>query len=453
MMAPTVLLVEDDDTLRQSMAQWLELNDFRVVQASNARDALKTLVTDEPDVVLSDVRMRGMSGLELLDAVKARHPALPVIILSGHGDVPMAVAAMQGGAFTFLTKPYVPEQLIATLRNAVESSSLRRKVAAYERTTETRALIDRHLIGEDQATETLKYAIERLASLPVDVLIVGETGTGKEVVARLLHQGSPRREKPFVAINCAALPADIIESELFGHEAGAFTGASANRLGKFEYANGGTVFLDEVESMPLAAQAKLLRVLQERTVTRLGSNKDIPIDIRIVSATKESLKSLSSSGNFRNDLYYRLMGAEISIPPLRERGHDALILFSHFMSAMAERLGRASQPLTTQEADLILSYVWPGNVRELKLLAERRALDLDWLPDIGLTRQGEQSAPFQGLSLAEQLDLFELRILKDALATAGNSADAARSLSLPLRTFNEKLQRLSRRAADRDQTA
>lgn len=438
-----VLLVEDDHTLRQSMAQWLELNDFRVTQASNAKEALKLLLAEEPDVVLSDVRMRGMSGLELLDALKVSHPALPVIILSGHGDVPMAVAAMQGGAFTFLTKPYLPDQLIATLRNAVETSSLRRKVAAYQKNSEIEALIDRQLIGEDQTTARLKSSIARLAVLPVDVLIHGETGTGKEVVARLLHDGSARRDKPFVALNCAALPADIIESELFGHETGAFTGASGTRLGKFEYADGGTVFLDEVESMPLAAQAKLLRVLQERTVTRLGSNKDIRIDIRIVSATKESLKGLAEKGSFRADLHYRLMGAEISLPPLRRRGHDAILLFSHFSAAMASRLGTAARPLTSQEMETILSYSWPGNVRELKLLAERRALDLDWMPEA--TGTGDHFAS-DGASLAEQMDQFELRVLKNALAEAGNSADAARSLSLPLRTFNEKMHRLTRRA-------
>ncbi len=438
-----VLLVEDDHTLRQSMAQWLELNDFRVTQASNAKEALKLLLAEEPDVVLSDVRMRGMSGLELLDALKVSHPALPVIILSGHGDVPMAVAAMQGGAFTFLTKPYLPDQLVATLRNAVETSSLRRKVAAYQKSTEIEALIDRYMIGEDQATVRLKAAIARLAVLPVDVLIHGETGTGKEVVARLLHDGSARRDKPFVALNCAALPADIIESELFGHETGAFTGASGTRLGKFEYADGGTVFLDEVESMPLAAQAKLLRVLQERTITRLGSNKDIRIDIRIVSATKQGLKGLAEKGSFRADLHYRLMGAEIVIPPLRQRGHDAVVLFSHFMGAMATRLGIPNRPLTAQEMETILSYDWPGNVRELKLLAERRALDLDWTPAPSSGKEGEAVL---GGSLTEQMDQFELRILKNALAAAGNTADAARLLSLPQRTFNEKMQRLSRRA-------
>ncbi|MCD2179578.1 sigma-54-dependent transcriptional regulator [Rhizobium sp. C1] len=443
MNAALVLLVEDDHTLRQSMAQWLELNDFRVTQASNAKEALKMLSAEEPDVVLSDVRMRGMSGLELLDAIKASHPALPVIILSGHGDVPMAVAAMQGGAFTFLTKPYLPDQLIATLANAVETSSLRRKVAAYQKSSELEALIDRQLIGEDQATARLKSAIARLAVLPVDVLIHGETGTGKEVVARLLHDGSARRDKPFVAINCAALPADIIESELFGHETGAFTGASGTRLGKFEYADGGTVFLDEVESMPLAAQAKLLRVLQERTVTRLGSNKDIRIDIRIVSATKESLKALAEKGNFRADLHYRLMGAEIAIPPLRQRGHDAVLLFSHFMAAMATRMGTPNRPLTAQDMETILAYPWPGNVRELKLLAERRALDLDWTPAPASGQDGQAASSG---SLTEQMDQFELRILRNALAQAGNTSDAARLLSLPLRTFNEKIQRLSRRA-------
>jgi two-component system C4-dicarboxylate transport response regulator DctD len=445
MKSALVLLVEDDHTLRQSMAQWLELNDFRVLQATNAKDALKILLAEEPDVVLSDVRMRGMSGLELLDAIKASDPALPVIILSGQGDVPMAVAAMRGGAFTFLTKPYQPDQLIATLRNASETSTLRRKVAAYQKNSEIEALVDRHLIGENQATERLKSAVARLSVLPVDVLIHGETGTGKEVVARLLHDGSARRDKPFVAINCAALPADIIESELFGHENGAFTGASGTRLGKFEYADGGTVFLDEVESMPLAAQAKLLRVLQERTVTRLGSNKDIRIDIRVVSATKESLRALSANGSFRADLHYRLMAAEIFIPPLRERGHDAVALFRHFMVEMAARVGTEAKPLNAQDMTTISSYAWPGNVRELKLLAERRALGLDWIP-YGDSSTSQEPRPNK--SLADQLDDFELRVLNSALVKAGSRADAACSLSIPVRTFNEKMQRLTRRVID-----
>ncbi len=437
---PVILLIEDDAALRRSLAQWLSLNELSVIQAPDANDALKVLRSEKVDVVISDVRMPGMSGLELLALIKKNWPELPVIILSGHGDVPMAVAAIQAGAFNFLTKPYVPEQLIGTLQNALEQARLRRRVVSLEQSNATQARLDRQLLGTDQATTRLKSTIEQLAPYHVDVLIKGETGSGKEVVARLLHECSPRQASSYVAINCAALPLDIVESELFGHETGAFTGASGTRVGKFEFANGGTIFLDEIESMPLPIQAKLLRVLQERTVTRLGSNRDIPIDIRVLSATKEDLRDLSMRGLFREDLYYRLAAADIAIPPLRDRGHDALLLFEHFMMSMAERLERKVLPLTDEETRFILAYAWPGNVRELKHLAERRTLGLDWRPD---TDQPDDLTA-ENSSLADLVDQFELKVIEQALSGAGGKASlAAERLQLPHRTLNEKLKRLS----------
>ncbi|MQB41066.1 sigma-54 dependent transcriptional regulator [Rhizobium sp. ICMP 5592] len=437
---PGVLLIEDDAALRRSLAQWLSLNDLSVIEAADGNEALKVLRSDTVDVVISDVRMPGMSGLELLAVIRKTWPELPVIILSGHGDVPMAVAAIQAGAFNFLTKPYVPEQLIGTLQNALEQTRLRQRVVSLEQNNAIQARLDRQLLGSDQATTRLKSTIEQLAPYHVDVLIKGETGSGKEVVARLLHECSPRQAGPFVAINCAALPLDIVESELFGHETGAFTGASGIRVGKFEFAKGGTIFLDEIESMPLSIQAKLLRVLQERTVTRLGSNRDIPIDIRILSATKEDLRDLATRGLFREDLYYRLAAADVAIPPLRDRGHDALLLFDHFMMSMAERLERKVSPLTDEETRFLLAYAWPGNVRELKHLAERRALGLDWRPD---TDQ-QDDLTIESSSLADLVDQFELEVIERALDGAGGKASlAAERLQLPHRTLNEKLKRLS----------
>ncbi|WP_445680904.1 sigma-54-dependent transcriptional regulator [Radicibacter daui] len=437
----SVLLVEDDAPLRRSLAQWLQLNDLQVVEVASGREAMRAIEAQDIDVVLSDVRMQGMSGLELLALVGRQRPDLPTILLSGHGDVPMAVAAMQAGAFTFLTKPYVPEQLIGMLRNAIEQSRLRRRLLSLERSQEVRSLLSERLIGTDQATARLRAVLAQLAAYPVDVLIHGETGSGKEVVARLLHDCSTRRNAPYVAINCAAVPLDILESELFGHEAGAFTGAGSTRVGKFEFAQGGTLFLDEVESMPLSAQAKLLRVLQERSVTRLGSNREIAIDIRVVSATKESLAALAARGLFREDLYYRLMAAEIALPPLRERGHDAVLLFEHFMRSMAGRLGREVRPLGVQETHLILSYGWPGNVRQLKLLAERRALGLDWQPDAAAM----PAAVAEDASLPERVDRFELSLIEQALKEAdGKAGLAAGLLKIPHRTLNEKLKRLGR---------
>ncbi|EJK87491.1 sigma-54-dependent Fis family transcriptional regulator [Agrobacterium rhizogenes] len=437
---PGVLLIEDDAALRRSLAQWLSLNELSVIEAADGNEALKVLRSDTIDVVISDVRMPGISGLELLAVIRKAWPELPVIILSGHGDVPMAVAAIQAGAFNFLTKPYVPEQLIGTLQNALEQTRLRQRVVSLEQNNATQARLDRQLLGTDQATTRLKSTIEQLAPYHVDVLIKGETGSGKEVVARLLHECSPRQASPFVAINCAALPLDIVESELFGHETGAFTGASGIRIGKFEFAKGGTIFLDEIESMPLSIQAKLLRALQERTVTRLGSNRDIPIDIRILSATKEDLRDLASRGLFREDLYYRLAAADIAIPPLRDRGHDALLLFEHFMLSMAERLERKALPLTDEETRFLLAYAWPGNVRELKHLAERRALGLDWRPD---TDQ-KDGLTVENSSLADLVDQFELNLIEQALRNAdGRTSLAAERLQLPHRTLNEKLKRLS----------
>ncbi|NTG51476.1 sigma-54-dependent Fis family transcriptional regulator [Agrobacterium rhizogenes] len=437
---PGVLLIEDDAALRRSLAQWLSLNELSVIEAADGNEALKVLRSDTIDVVISDVRMPGISGLELLAVIRKAWPELPVIILSGHGDVPMAVAAIQAGAFNFLTKPYVPEQLIGTLQNALEQTRLRRRVVSLEQSNAIQARLERQLLGADQATTRLKSTIEQLAPYHVDVLIKGETGSGKEVVARLLHECSPRQASPFVAINCAALPLDIVESELFGHETGAFTGASGVRIGKFEFAKGGTIFLDEIESMPLSIQAKLLRALQERTVTRLGSNRDIPIDIRILSATKEDLRDLASRGLFREDLYYRLAAAEIAIPPLRDRGHDALLLFEHFMLSMAERLERKALPLMDEETRFLLAYAWPGNVRELKHLAERRALGLDWRPD---TAQ-QDDLTVENSSLADLVDQFELNLIEQALRNAdGRTSLAAERLQLPHRTLNEKLKRLS----------
>lgn len=437
-----VLLVEDDAALRQSLAQWLSLNEFSVQQTSSGKEALRALASHSHDVIISDVRMKGMSGLDLLDQVKKDWPEIPVIMLSGHGDVPMAVAAMQAGAFTFLTKPYVPEQLVLTLRNAIERSQIRHRLAELELRSDTASLLDQRLLGTGASMQRLKSTIARIADYPVDVLIKGETGTGKEVVARLLHDCSKRRDKPYVAINCAALPTDIIESEMFGHEAGAFTGASAPRLGKFEFANGGTVFLDEIESMPLAMQAKLLRVLQERSVTRLGSNRELPVDIRVLAATKESLAELAAQGAFREDLYYRLIGAEILIPPLRERGHDLVLLFDHFSRGMAERLSRPIAPLTPKETEAILAYAWPGNVRQLKFLAERRALDLDWRPDEATV----VASPSSAKSMTERVDRYELTLIEEALAATGGKTNAAADLlGIPARTLNEKYRRLTKR--------
>ena len=439
----TVLLVEDDAPLRRSLAQWLALNGFEVLQATNGNAALGMMTGKALDVVLSDVRMGGMDGLELLSVIRTKWPDLPVVLLSGHGDVPMAVSAIQAGAFNFLTKPYVPEQLIGTLNNAVQQFRLKRRVQMLERHDDIERFLNSTIVGEDSSIAALRRLVADLSRYPLDVLILGETGTGKEVVARALHDASDRKTAAFVAINCAAVPADIVESELFGHEAGAFTGASAPRMGKFEFANKGTIFLDEIESMPLAAQAKLLRVLQERQGTRLGSNKVIAIDVRVVSATKFDLADLAREGKFREDLYYRLMGAEIAIPPLRERGNDAVLLFERFAAAMADRMGRPTPQLSNADAAVVLNHGWPGNVRQLKLLAERFALGLPWIAAV-TPSAGNLDSPPQ--PLGERLADFERSVIEEALARSrGATREAAELLQIPHRTLNEKISRLGLR--------
>ncbi len=435
-----ILLVDDDPQITRSLGQWLELSDFIVQVASSADEAEAIMESGKPiDVVLSDVRMPGRDGLDLLRALRQRDTGLPVVMLSGHADVPMAVEALKAGAFDFLTKPADPERVVTVLRNAAAQSRLRRRVAALEaRLSETDTLENR-LIGHSPAMAAVREQVAALASLPIDVILVGETGTGKEVVAEALHAASGRPGR-FVAVNCAAIPADIFESELFGHESGAFTGAREKRVGKLEYASGGTLLLDEIESMPLAAQGKILRVLQERTIERLGSNRAIPVDLRVIAATKTDLRAAAASSQFRLDLYYRLAGVELHLPPLRERRDDIPLLFQVFASRMAERAGRKAP-----QADELLHVAlrdndWPGNVRELRRAAERFALGLD--PGVG-TREPVLTPPAgrEG-GLAEQVARFEAEVIREALHKAGGSiAVVVEALGIPRRTLNEKMQR------------
>jgi two-component system C4-dicarboxylate transport response regulator DctD len=435
--AHRILVVEDDPSVAGSIEQWLGLCGFTVGIAASAAEALRRIDGFGPDAVLTDVRMPGESGLELQRRLATDRPGLPVVLLTGHGDVPMAVAALQAGAFDFMTKPYEPDHLAAVLRNAAAQHQLRRRVGELE--TRLDGALAGTLVGDAPAMHRLRRLVADLAALPVDVVVRGETGTGKEVVARALHDFGPRRDRPFVAINCAAIPAEMIEGELFGHEAGAFTGARAARIGKFEHADGGTVLLDEVESMPLPVQAKLLRVLQERVVERLGSNRLIPVDIRVVAAAKADLRERAAAGVFREDLFFRLAGVEIEIPPLRDRGDDILLLFGRFAGAVADRLGLPRRDPSPAEVAALLGHGWPGNVRELKATAERFAMGLS---DAGAGDILNPAANTGG-GLAQRVAAYERALILAALRQAGGSVAAALEiLDLPRRTLNEKMARL-----------
>jgi two-component system C4-dicarboxylate transport response regulator DctD len=432
-MLNSVIVVDDEAPIRQAVEQWLSLSGFDVQLYSRAEDCLAQLPEHFPGVILSDVRMPGMSGLELLARLQALDADLPVILLTGHGDVPMAVEAMRDGAYDFLEKPFSPQTLLSNLRRALEKRQLILENRRLHEQADARVQLDATLLGVSPSLQTLRRQVLDLSQLPVNVLIRGETGSGKELVARCLHDFGPRAHKPFVALNCAAIPEQLFEAELFGHESGAFTGAQGKRVGKLEYADGGTLFLDEIESMPLAQQVKLLRVLQDKRLERLGSNKPIEVDLRIIAATKPDLLEEARAGRFREDLAYRLNVAELRLPPLRERREDIPLLFGHFARAAAQRLGRETPQLNAAQLSHLLSHDWPGNVRELANAAERQTLGLS---------PSEPAAIQAGQSLAAQQEAFEAHCLRAALARhKGDIKAVLNELQLPRRTLNEKMQR------------
>jgi len=433
-----VLLVEDDPTVRAGSEQALELADFTVSSFECAEPVAELLHPNSPVVLVSDVRLPGMSGLELLEAARAIDPELPVILVTGHGDIAMAVQAMHDGAYDFLEKPYSSEQLADVVRRATDKRRLQLEVRALRQKLEHSEGIEALLLGNTPAMQALRKVILDVAGQPADVLIYGETGTGKELVARCLHQFSERSKHHYVPLNCGAIPETIFESELFGHEQGAFTGAAKRQVGKIEHADHGTLFLDEIESLPLAMQVKLLRVLQERSVQRLGSNTALPLDIRVIAASKEDLKDFSDQGKFRSDLYYRLNLIVLHIPPLRERREDIPLLFEHFMLDAAARYKRPCPVVPAAQMQQLMAQDWPGNVRELRNAADRFVL--------GLSASTESAAP---ASLADQVGAFERMLIEQALrAAGGNVATACTALSLPKQTLYHKMQKYGLAAED-----
>ncbi len=433
-----VLLVEDDPTVRAGSEQALELADFTVSSFESAEPAARLLQANSPLVLVSDVRLPGMSGLELLEVARAIDPELPVILVTGHGDIAMAVQAMHDGAYDFLEKPYSSEQLADVVRRAVDKRRLQLEVRALRQKLAHSEGIEACLLGNTPAMQALRQVILDVAGQPADVLIYGETGTGKELVARCLHQFSERGKHHYVPVNCGAIPETIFESELFGHEQGAFTGAAKRQIGKIEHADHGTLFLDEIESLPLAMQVKLLRVLQERSIQRLGSNHAVPLDVRVIAASKEDLKDFSDQGKFRSDLYYRLNLIVLHIPPLRERREDIPLLFEHFMLDAAARYKRPCPVVPAAQMQQLMAQDWPGNVRELRNAADRFVL--------GLSASAESAAP---ASLADQVGAFERMLIEQALrAAGGNVATACTALSLPKQTMYHKMQKYGLTAED-----
>ncbi|ANF24801.1 sigma-54-dependent transcriptional regulator [Stutzerimonas stutzeri] len=436
-----VILVDDDPHLRKALSQTLDLAGLKVLSLSDARGLPGMLPVEWGGVVVSDIRMPGIDGLELQQQLHQIDRELPVLLITGHGDIQLAVQAMRAGAYDFLEKPFPSEALLDSVRRALALRQLVLDNRSLRLALADRQQLSTRLLGQSPAMQRLREQIGALAGTQADVLILGETGAGKEVVARALHDLSSRRSGPFVAINAGALAESVVESELFGHEAGAFTGAQKRRIGKFEFANGGTLFLDEIESMSLDVQVKLLRMLQERVVERLGSNQSIPLDIRVIAATKEDLRHAADQGRFRADLYYRLNVAPLRIPPLRERSEDLLFLFQHFAETAANRHALPIRELRPEQRAQLLRHAWPGNVRELQNTAERFALGLE----LGLddpTRTAEASGTDSAHGLGEQVDAFERALIAAELARPHSSLrSVAEALGLPRKTLHDKLRK------------
>ena len=434
-----VLLLDDDIHLRTALSQTFDLAGLRVQAYDSAEGIVEAVPAQWPGVLVTDIRMPGMNGLALLEQLQNLDGQLPVILITGHADVPLAVQAMRIGAYDFLQKPFASELLLDSVRRALAVRRLVLENRSLRLALSEQRVLGERLLGHSPSVQRLREQVSALATIQADVLILGETGSGKEVVARALHDLSARRDAPFVAINAGALAESVIESELFGHESGAFTGAQKRRIGKFEYANGGTLFLDEIESMSLDIQVKLLRLLQERVVERVGSNQLIPLDIRVIAASKENLLDAADAGCFRADLYYRLNVAQINIPPLRQRSEDVLPLFQHFVSAASDKHAIPEPTLTPVTRALLLGHEWPGNVRELQNAAERFALGLDLAISPALATAVIAA---DDLPLNEQVDAYERSLIARELLNPHQSLrEVAEALQLPRKTLHDKLRK------------
>lgn len=429
-MTARLFLVEDDADHLAALCDLMQAAGYQPLGFSDPAAALAAVREMPPDLMLSDLRMPGMDGLDLLAAVKALPMDVPVILLTGHGDVGHAVQAIRTGAEDFLEKPYDARHLVAVVARALAARATRAEVGRLQAVLAERA--ETSILGQSHALRGLRARIAALAPLDIDLLITGETGTGKELVARALHAASPRATGPFVAVNCAALPEQIFESLMFGHAAGAFPGAVQARPGKMEAANGGTLLLDEIEAMPPTLQVKLLRVLQERAVERLGENGLRPLDLRVIATSKTSLRG---AAGFRPDLFFRLAGAEFSTPTLREAAEDIPLIFSHYAQLAARRYGRPDPKVAWPLQQELKRRAWPGNVRELKAAAEAHALGL-------LELRSDEIPILPDISLADRVAAFEAREIAAALDRhRGNTLRVAESLGLPRRTLNDKMRR------------
>ncbi|WP_438747749.1 sigma-54-dependent transcriptional regulator [Pararhizobium sp. O133] len=430
-----IFLIDDEEEMRRSTAQALQLFGLEVDTFSSAEDVLELVGYSFAGVVISDIRMPGMDGMTLLQRVREVDVEIPVILVTGHGDVQLAVKAMREGVYDFLEKPFTVQNLAGIARRALDRRNLVLENRRLRAVAGKRDDIEARLPGRTQAMVDLRYRLRAIGTTDADTLVIGETGVGKEVVARALHDISARADRPFVAINCAALPENLIESELFGHEAGAFPGALRPRYGKFEHGRGGTILLDEIGSLPYDLQAKFLRVLQERVITRLGSNEPVPLDVRFIATSKVDLEAEVIAGRFRADLLYRLNVATLRVPSLAQRRADIPLLFLQLVREAAARYLRSDIDVPPELMTEIAERVWPGNVRELRNAADRLVLGLDLKPEEG-------QAPAESQRLADKVASYERGIIASALAAHGGSLRPVYELlGISRKTLYEKMQK------------
>jgi DNA-binding NtrC family response regulator len=451
-----LLLVEDEAPLREAVAEQLGDRGFDVVQADSAELALEALADFAFDIVVTDLRLPGMDGTRVIEAAVDRYPDIIGIVITGYGTVKDAVEVIKRGAADFVTKPFQFDELWHALQGAIEQRRLRTENAWLREQLQQRFSFE-GIVGRSRAMRDLFQVLQTVASAASTILITGETGTGKEVVARAIHHASPRRAQRFVAINCSAIPENLLEAELFGHARGAFTGAIANRQGRLEQAHRGTLFLDEVGTMSMALQMKLLRVLQEREFERVGESQTIKVDVRVIAATNADLAKMVAEGTFREDLYYRLHVIPVTLPPLRDRKEDVPLLVQHFLQKYCGELGRPVMTVSQPALRCLMAYAWPGNVRQLENAMER-AVALsggrtqvevsDLPPDIQSASEGEPflhglRLPDDGISFESFIESIEREVIRRALErTGGNKAAAAQVLNMKRTTLVEKLKRL-----------
>jgi len=450
---PAILLIDDEEGSRQALILLLK-SSFNVTGAANGHEARQRLAADRFDIVITDLRLPDCSGIDLLKLIKSYHPGTEVVLITGHASAETAVSAMKEGAFDYITKPLNMEELRIILAKALEKHRLLSENIYLKKQLREKYGFE-NIIGNSPAMQNVFRLMQRIIKTDSTVLIMGESGTGNEIVSKSIHFNSPRQDKPFVAVHCGAIPENLLESELFGHAKGAFTGAVREKIGKFESANHGTIFLDEIGTMPLHLQIKLLRVLQEQEIERVGSNSTVKLDVRVIAASNLSLEDEVKNGRFREDLFYRLNVIPLVVPPLRERREDVVPLVRFFLAKYSREMKRPAMTISKQAIEAMELYAWPGNVRELEntierlvALTESDSITIADLPDNIMRQNGSMltfsyELPESGLDLASVVSEVEGRIIIQALAKNGNvKAKAASLLRMNRTTLVEKMKRL-----------